>query len=205
MADCIDLAKCLGSKIGAELEIPVFLYAEASSLSQPRRELETIRRGGWKGLSKRMTSDPEWRSDFGPTQLHSTAGAVVVGARDFLIAYNVLLQTNDLSIAKTIAQTIRTSGGGLPSLKAMGVALSSRGLVQVSMNLTNYRETSITDAYRAVQQEAARHGVDIEESELVGLAPQAAIPTDLIKPLKFRTWNPDQILENRLAEVEFSS
>ena len=204
MIDCIDLAKRLGSKIGTELDIPVFLYGEASLLS-PRRQLEMIRRGGWKGLSERMTSDSEWESDFGPLLLHSTAGAVAVGARDFLIAYNVLLQTDDLFIAKSVAKTIRTSGGGLPSLKAMGVALPSRGLVQVSMNLTNYRETSIADAYSAVQQEAARHGIDIEESELVGLVPQAAVPVDLPKSLKFRSWNPDQILENRLAQVGFSS
>ncbi|GJL51440.1 MAG: glutamate formiminotransferase [Nitrospirales bacterium] len=202
MAECITLAQCLGKKIGEELTIPVFLYAQASPLNPPR-SLEVIRRGGWSGLSERMEKEGEWRPDFGPQNLHATAGAVSVGARDFLIAYNVLLQSNDLSIAQAIAKSIRTSGGGLLSLKAMGVALPSRGVVQVSMNLTNYQETSLYDAYCAVQEGAERYGVGIEESELVGLAPQAAIPPEYIKTLKFRNWNPDQILETRLVQTGF--
>ncbi|GJL64349.1 MAG: glutamate formiminotransferase [Nitrospirales bacterium] len=202
MAECINLAQCLGKKIGTELATPVFLYAQASPLTPPR-QLEAIRRGGLDGLSERMAGGGEWIPDFGPQKLHSTAGGVSVGARDFLIAYNVLLQTDNLSMAQAIAKSIRTSGGGLLSLKAMGVALPSRGLVQVTMNLTNYRETSLNDAYCAVQKEVERYGVGIEESELVGLAPQAAIPPEYIKTLKFRNWNPDQILETRLVQTGF--
>ncbi|WP_447971847.1 glutamate formimidoyltransferase [Nitrospira sp. M1] len=202
MADCMTLARSLGAKVGTELAIPVFLYAQASALTPPR-QLEVIRRGGWGGLSQRMVTGGEWCPDFGPQQLHATAGAVCVGARDFLIAYNVLLHTKDLAIAQAIAKSIRASEGGLPSVKAMGVPLPSRGLVQVSMNLTNYRETSLSDAYLAIQEETERYGVKIEESELVGLVPQAAIPSECIKTLKFRRWNPDQILETRLAQVGF--
>ncbi|MGB0909155.1 MAG: glutamate formimidoyltransferase [Nitrospirales bacterium] len=200
MDDCRELANQLGEKIGSELEIPSFLYGEASPLI-PKRQLEMIRRGGWNGLSQRMASDSQWRPDFGPPHLHLTAGAVVVGARNFLIAYNIVLQSMDLVLAQVIAKTIRTADGGLPSLKAMGVALHSRGLVQVSMNLTNYHETSIHDAYCAVQREAKQYGVDILESELVGMAPQAAFPLEWIKPLKFQSWSPDQILETQLGRV----
>ncbi|GJL56583.1 MAG: glutamate formiminotransferase [Nitrospirales bacterium] len=200
MAECMNLARSLGANVGTELAIPVFLYDQASALTPPR-QLECIRRGGWGGLSQRMATGGEWCPDFGPQQLHATAGAVCVGARDFLIAYNVLLHTKDLAIAQAIAKSIRTSGGGLPAVKAMGVPLPSRGLVQVSMNLTNYRETSLSDAYRAVQEETERYGVKIEESELVGLAPQAAIPLECIKNLKFKRWNPDQILETRLVQA----
>ena len=202
MDDCCELARKLGGKIGSELQLPVFLYAEASGHS-PNRRLETIRRGGCDGLRERMESAPEWRPAFGPTQLHHTAGAVVVGARDFLIAYNVVLQSNDLMLAQMIAKRIRTVDGGLPSLKAMGVELKSRDLVQVSMNLTNYQETSMYDAYCAVLHEAERHGVSIVESELVGLAPQEAIPSEHHSILKFRVGNPDQTLEARLAQVGF--
>ncbi len=200
MDDCITMAQQLGKRIGSELEMPVFLYAEASS-RMPWRQLELIRRGGRKGLSKRIASDLNWRPDFGPSKLHPTAGAVAVGARNFLIAYNVVLQTNDLEIAQAIAKTIRASGGGFPAIKAMGVALKTRGLTQVSMNLTNYRQTSLNDVYCAIQQHTQQYGIDIEESELVGLAPQAAILPEWIAPLKFKRWNPDQILETRLAQT----
>ena len=200
MGDCRELATQLGGQIGSELQIPSFLYGEASPLI-PKRQLEMIRRGGRNGLSQRMELDSEWRPDFGPSHLHLTAGAVVVGARDFLIAYNIVLRSEDLALAQVIAKTIRTADGGLPSLKAMGVALPSRGLVQVSMNLTNYHETSIYDAYWAVQREAQQHGVDIVESELVGMVPQSAFSREWIKPLKFLSWSPDQILETRLIHV----
>ena len=202
MDDCCELVKRVGHKIGEELQIPIYLYGQASALT-PARQLETIRRGGLDGLSSRLSADPDWGPDFGPSHLHRTAGAISIGARDFLIAYNVVLQSNDLNVAKMIAKRIRTSSGGLPELKAMGIVLDSRELVQVSMNLMNYRETSIDDAYQAIQQEASRLKVDIVESELVGLVPQAAIDPDRLSTLKFRSWNPDQILEARLAQAGF--
>ncbi|MCA9471563.1 MAG: glutamate formimidoyltransferase [Nitrospirales bacterium] len=200
MEDCVELARQLGARIGSELAMPVFLYGQASFRGTPRR-LEQIRQGGWSSLSERMRLRPEWIPDFGPARLHSKAGAVAVGARDYLIAYNVLLQTADVAIAQDIARAIRTSGGGLPSVKALGLELKSRGLTQVSMNLTNYRETSLNDVYRAIHEKTQYFGVDIEESELVGLVPQAALPPEWIIPLKFKHWNPDQILEARLAQV----
>ena len=200
MNDCVVLAQQLGVRIGSELAIPVFLYEKASPRIPPL-QLEHIRQGGWNGLAQRMRSTRKWKPDFGPTQLHSKAGAVAVGARDFLIAYNVLLKTSDVAIAQDIARSIRTSGGGLPFVKALGLKLKSRGLAQVSMNLTNYRETSINDVYCAILEKTKQYGVDIEESELVGLVPQDALPPDRIIPLKFRCWNPDQILEARLART----
>ena len=151
LTDCIQQANRLGERVGAELHVPVFLYESACPVAT-RRPLEEIRRGGLEELGIRMTSDPAWIPDFGPTTLHPTAGAVVVGARRILIAYNVVLQSDDLSIAQSIAKTIRASTGGLPSLKAIGIKLQSRNLVQVSMNLTNFHETSMHDAFRAIQQ-----------------------------------------------------
>jgi len=198
--DCIEWAQQLGARIGADLNIPVFLY-EAASVTPARQGLEVIRRGAMKGLASRMASDPLWSPDFGPDKPHPTAGVVVVGARHPLIALNILLKTADVRIAKFIAKTIRTSGGGLPSLKAIGVTLTSRGVVQVSMNLTNYHETSIQEAFNAVQQEAGKFQVGIEESEIVGLIPQNALPLKSISELKLRTWNPDQVLETRLSQV----
>ena len=200
MKECVDMARQVGKRIGKTLNIPVFLYADASS-SFPPRLLESIRQNGLRGLEGRMTSEPGWLPDYGPTNLHPTAGAVAIGARDFLIAYNVVLQTDDVSIARAIARRIRTSGGGLPALKAMGVPLKSRGLTQVSMNLTNYHVTSLYDVYGMIQKETEQYRFDIEESELVGLVPRAAIPEEWISLLKFKRWNPDQILETRLSQT----
>ena len=200
LTECIQQANRLGNRIGAKLQIPVFLYDEACSVAT-RSRLEEIRRGGLEGLGLRMTSDPAWIPDFGPTTLHPTAGAVVVGARRILIAYNVVLQSDDLSVAQSIAKTIRASTGGLPSLKAIGIKLESRNLVQVSMNLTNYHETSMHDAFLAIQRETEKFGVGIAESELVGLAPQQALPSNHFSSLKLRTWSPEQVLETRLAQV----
>ena len=200
LPDCIQQANRLGEHVGAELHVPVFLYESACPVAT-RRPLEMIRRGGLEELAIRMTSDPAWIPDFGPSTLHATAGAVVVGARRILIAYNVVLQSDDLSVAQSIANTIRASTGGLPSLKAIGIKLQSRDLVQVSMNLTNYHETSLHDAFFAIQREAKTFGVGIAESELVGLAPRDAVPTNYLSELKFRSWSPEQILETRLAQV----
>ena len=198
--DCIEWSGQIGERIGADLHIPVFLY-EASCVNPTRKRLEVIRRGGIKGLASRMASDPQWHPDFGPGQPHLTAGVVVVGARHALIAFNVVLQTANVAIAQSIAKTIRTSGGGLPSLKAIGIELASRGLAQVSMNLINYHETSLQDAFDAVQQEAEKFHVGIEESEIVGLIPQDAILSSPQKRLKLRSWNPAQVLETRLSQA----
>ena len=200
MNDCIDGARQLGARIGTDLHIPVFLYESACAFPV-RQKLEVIRRGGIQGLTFRMGSDPLWSPDFGPHQPHPTAGVVVVGARPPLIAFNVVLQTPNVSIAQSIAKRIRTKGGGLPAVKAIGIELSSRRLVQVSMNLTNYHETSIQNAFDAVQQAAEKFQVGIKESEIVGLVPQDALPGNPQARLKLRSWNPDQILEIRLSKL----
>jgi glutamate formiminotransferase/glutamate formiminotransferase/formiminotetrahydrofolate cyclodeaminase len=200
MEDCVQLAHRLGERVGAELLIPVFLYEQAAR-HPDRTKLETIRQGGLSGLGARMATDRNWHPDFGPPHLHDTAGAIVIGARQPLIAFNVNLNTADLNIAKTIARTIRHSKGGLPCVKAIGVALASRGIVQVSMNLTDYRITSMAAAFRAVQTEAAKVGVEIVESELIGLVPQAALDQAASSLLQIGHFDPTQILETRLTSA----
>jgi len=200
MEECVLLARRLGKQVGAELGIPVFLYEQAAT--QPgRARLEEIRRGGLRGLGGRMESDPTWRPDFGPGRLHETAGALVVGARRPLIAFNVNLRSNDLAVAQAIAKSIRQSNGGLPCVKAIGVELASRGLVQVSMNLTDYRVTSIEAAFDAVKGEAARRGVGIAGSELVGLVPRAALTPTTVQAVRLEQFDPMQVLETKLAAV----
>ncbi|MEQ1795410.1 MAG: glutamate formimidoyltransferase [Nitrospira sp.] len=201
MGDCAQLARQLGERVGGELRIPVFLYEQAAG-HPDRTRLETIRRGGLSGLGARMATDRNWRPDFGPSDLHATAGAVVIGARHPLIAFNVNLNTPDLTIAKTIARTIRHSSGGLPCVKAIGVALPSRGIVQVSMNLTDYRVTSMATAFRAVQTEITKTGVGIAESELIGLVPQAALDQAAAALLQIGHFDSTQILETRLAHAQ---
>ncbi|RMH37388.1 MAG: glutamate formimidoyltransferase [Nitrospirae bacterium] len=200
LMDCVRLATNLAAWVGHQLAVPVFLY-EAACRVPERRRLENIRRGGLEGLAHRMRHDLHWQPDYGPAIPHPSAGVMVIGARPILIAYNVVLNTNDLRVAQTIAKTIRESGGGLPALKAIGVALGTRGVVQVSMNLTNFRVTSLLDAYGAVRQEARRHGVAILESEIVGLVPRAALPPDPATTLNLRHWSADRILEIRLEQA----
>ena len=199
MEDCVTYANDLGARVGQELEIPVFLYEQAGVV-RSRAQLETIRRGGLPALGTRMKTDRQWEPDYGPPLLHLTAGAIAIGARFFLIAFNVVLKSDDLGIAKHIAKAIRASNGGLPSLKAMGVPLLSQRLVQVSMNLIDYRKTSLRMAFDAVKQEAQRFNVEILESEIVGLAPQAAWDDSLLKDLKFKSMNSDPTLEFRLEQ-----
>ena len=194
MEDCVTYSKQLGARIGKELEIPVFLYEQAGNIPGGRK-LEGIRRGGLATLENRMKTDREWQPDYGPSILHTTAGAVVVGARFFLIAFNVVLQSNDLLVAGKIAKAIRTSGGGLSAVKAMGVPLASRKRVQVSMNLTDYRETSLRLAFESVVREARLFDIDVLESELVGLVPQAAWDEKLSRDLKFTSMESDPIIE----------
>jgi glutamate formiminotransferase/glutamate formiminotransferase/formiminotetrahydrofolate cyclodeaminase len=200
VGDCVDLAKRLGDQVGRELEIPVFLYEHAASHPN-HAPLEAVRRGGLEGLAFRMASDPDWTPDFGPIRLHPSAGAIVIGARPPLIAYNVNLRTKDADVAHFIARTIRQSNGGLPNLKAIGVELASRGMVQVAMNLTDYRVTPIQTVFQAVKAEATKHGIVVDGSELVGLIPQAALDQAAAAALQFERFDPSQVLETRLAEA----
>ena len=198
MADCLRVARWMGQEVGTRLGIPVFLYEDAAS-NPARRQLESVRLGGLRGLASRIDTDPSWLPDFGPPHLHPTAGGLVVGARRPLIAFNANLKTNDLSIAKAIAKAIRQSSGGLPCLKAIGVELASRGMVQVAMNLTDYRVTPMYRAFQAVQAEAVKFGVEVAGSELIGLAPQAALDQAAVAALQLERLDPDQVLETRIA------
>jgi glutamate formiminotransferase len=196
MDECVALARDVGRTVSERFGLPVFLYEEAAA-SDDRRNLADVRRGGLNGLAHRMAS-AEWRPDFGPAQPHPSAGATAIGARAILIAYNVNLATTRLEVARRIAGVIRAAGGGFAFVKAMGVALEHRGIVQVSMNLTNYKETSMVTVFDAIAREASVDGVRILESEIVGLVPADALPADPARRLKLRAGDLDRVLENRL-------
>ena len=200
MAQCVALARRVGQSIGERLQIPVYLYEEAAS-TPARRHLEDIRRGQFEQLADRMRQ-PEWTPDFGPSTPHPTAGATVVGARRALIAYNVNLATDRLGVARRVAATIRERGGGLPGVKALGLPLVERGIVQVSMNLTNYERTPIEVVFDRVVAEAAREGVEVLESEIVGLVPAAALAGTTASHLRLRAFSENQILEHRLRNYD---
>ena len=196
IADCVLLARKVGSRVARQFGVPVYLYEEAATRPE-RRHLENIRRGEFEGLAAKMTS-PDWAPDFGPPAPHPSAGATVVGARMALIAYNINLATDRLDVARKIAAAIRFSSGGFPFVKAMGVRLEDRGIVQVSMNLTNYEETPMFRVFDAVKREAERYGVAILGSEIVGLVPAAALNDAARFYLQLEGFTPDQILENKL-------
>lgn len=199
MAQCVRLAHRVGARIGRELRIPVFLYEEAGD--RPfRKRLEQIRKGGPEALVKRMATDPAWAPDFGPVQPHPTAGVIVVGARYPLIAFNVVLRSRDVSLARTIARSIRASNGGLPGVKAIGLELESQGCVQVSMNLTDYRLTPVHVAFDAVKRAAALKGVAVIKSELVGLIPQEVLAQTEGHDLQLDALTQTQTLEHRLEQ-----
>ncbi len=197
MADCVALARRIGAAVADRFAVPVYLYGQAST-APGRRNLEDIRRGGFERLATKM-SDTAWAPDYGPAAPHATAGASVVGARGPLIAYNINLATNRLEVAKQIAAAVRHSGGGLRHVKAMGVRLRERDLVQVSMNLTDYRRTPIARVFDMVSREAARHGVSVLESEIVGLVPAAALWDVAAHHLQLPPPAADRVLEARLG------
>jgi len=199
MNDCVALAKDVAAEVASRFGVPVYLYEEASA-NPARKNLEDIRRGEFEGLAAKMAS-PEWKPDFGPSAPHATAGASVIGARMPLIAYNINLNTNRLDVAKKIAAAIRHSSGGFRYVKAAGFELKDRGIVQVSMNLTNYERTPIFRVFETVRREAERYGVSILESEIVGLVPSAALNAAVEYYLQIADFKADaQILENKLRQ-----
>jgi glutamate formiminotransferase len=198
MGDCVALARDTASEVASRFQIPVFLYEEAAA-SPARRNLEDIRRGEFEGLAAKMDA-AEWAPDFGPARPHPSAGAMVIGARMPLIAYNINLATDRLDVAKKIASAIRHSSGGFRFVKAMGIALEDRGIVQVSINLTNYEKTPMYRVFDAVQREAERYGVAILESEIIGLTPQAALVSSAEHYLRLARFSSSQVLENRLRD-----
>jgi glutamate formiminotransferase/formiminotetrahydrofolate cyclodeaminase len=197
MQDCVELARRLGKRVGEELHIPVYLYEEAATRPD-RKNLEHIRRGEYEGLKEEIGTNPEREPDFGPPRL-GPAGATVIGARQALIAYNVYLTTDEVSIAKKIARTIRHSSGGLRYVKALGLLVEGRA--QVSMNLTNFHCTSIASVVEMIRREAARYGVGVAHSELVGLIPQEALVDTAVWYTQLDQFEKHQILEQRLAET----
>ena len=196
MADCVALARRVGAAVADRFKVPVYLYEEAAT-NPARRNLEDIRRGEFEGLAAKMASE-DWAPDFGPAVPHPTAGATVIGARMPLIAYNINLATDRLDVAKKIAAAIRHSSGGYRYVKAMGLKLDDRGIVQVSMNLTNFEKTPVHRVFETVRREAERYGVAVLESEVVGLVPAAALTDVAEYYLKLAGFSRDQVLENRL-------
>jgi glutamate formiminotransferase / formiminotetrahydrofolate cyclodeaminase len=200
LADCVVLAKRAAEEIWKRYRIPIYLY-EAAAQRPDRTNLENIRRGQFEGLREEVLRNPDRAPDVGEARLHPTAGATVVGARKFLIAYNINLDTPDTNIAKAIAKKIRFSSGGLPAVKAMGVDLRARNLAQVSMNLTDFETTPVHRVFEEVKREAAQLGVGIVGSEIIGLIPRRAIEMTADYFLKVENFSPKMVLENRLEEA----
>jgi len=201
MKECVELARRLGARVGDELEIPVYLYEHAATRPS-RQNLATVRKGQFEGLRDEIGTDPERDPDFGPKKIHPTAGAVAIGAREFLVAYNINLGTADLSIAKKIAKSIRLSGGGLKYVKAMGFEIKDRGIVQVSINMVNYKGTPLFRVFEMVKSEAERYGVPVIGSEIVGVVPVDALVDCAEFYLRLESFQREQVFENRLAESE---
>jgi glutamate formiminotransferase len=199
METCIHAARRLGARIGSDLDVPVFLYEGAADT---RRDLADVRRGGFEKLAGGAFN---MVPDYGPDTVHPTAGATAIGARGFLIAWNVFLASPDVAIARAIARTLRESNGGLPGVKAIGLHLDQYGLAQVSMNLVDYPTTGMTAVFDAIESLAATHGTTIDHSELVGLVPRDALPEEPQTRLKLREFSSSQILENRISAKQISS
>jgi glutamate formiminotransferase len=200
MSECVALAKDLAQEVSSRFGIPTFLYEEAST-NPARKNLEDIRRGEYEGLAAKMQT-PGWAPDYGPPEPHPSAGASVIGARMPLIAYNINLNTDRVEVAKKIAAAIRHSSGGLRYVKAAGFMLEDRRTAQVSMNLTNYQKTPIYRVFEMVKREAARYGVSILESEIVGLVPSAALVGAAEFYLQLERFGENQILEHKLRSGE---
>lgn len=200
LEECIELSVRVAQAIAERYSIPVYLY-EQSARTPARQDLAYVRKGQFEGIREEIRTNPERKPDFGPCEVHPSAGAAAVGARHPLIAYNIYLRSSDLGIAREIARSIRFANGGLRYLKALGFEIKERGQVQVSMNLTNYEATPISRVFDLVRREAERYGVPVASSEIVGLIPQKALDSSAEYYLRLENFSRDQILENRLAEA----
>lgn len=201
--DCVALAHEAGQRIWQELSIPVYFY-ERAALRSDRVRLENVRGKGFAQLRDEITSNPERMPDIGDHKVHETAGAIAVGARPFLIAFNVNLRSNEIAIARQIAHAVRERDGGLPYVKALAFTLQTRGLVQVSMNLTDYGRTSIARAFLAVRDAAARQSVEIAGAEIVGLLPRAALDRGASYFPLLENFRETLVLETLLESTESS-
>lgn len=198
MEDAVKLANEVAQKAAEEYNLPIYLYEEAAK-KQERKNLADIRRGEYEGFAKKIQKS-EWKPDYGPQKLHPTAGATVVGARMPLVAFNINLDTDNLEIANKIARKIRHSNGGLRFVKAIGIDLSEKNIVQVSMNMTDYTKTSLYQSFEMVKVEAKRYGVNVIGSELIGLLPAQALFDVAEYYLGLEDFQNEQIMENRLLE-----
>ncbi|MEB3283871.1 MAG: glutamate formimidoyltransferase [Candidatus Sericytochromatia bacterium] len=203
MADCIALAQRVGAHIAEKYSVPMTLYEEAASAPH-RRNLAQVRKGEFEGLAAKLQT-PEWKPDYGPAHPHPHLGATAVGAREALIAYNVYLDTADVAIAQEIAKAIRGSSGGLSAVKAMGLLIEERGCTQVSMNLVNYRKNPLYRVVEMIRFEAARWGVRVTSTEIVGLVPQDALLESAAYYLQIEGYRADMVLENRVRDAQSSN
>ncbi|MGB6011391.1 MAG: glutamate formimidoyltransferase [Desulfobacterales bacterium] len=196
MEAAVAISKQLAEQVSEKFNLPVFLYEE-SAVRKDRRNLADIRRGQFEGMADKI-KQPEWKPDFGPDTIHPTAGVTAIGARMPLVAFNVNLNTDDLAIANDIAKKVRHAGGGLPYCKGIGVELKERGLVQVSMNMTDYTQTALYRSFELIKTEAGRYGVTVAGSEIVGLVPMAALLDTAIYYLGVENFSMEQVLETRM-------
>jgi glutamate formiminotransferase len=199
--ECVDLARRFGEQIATRFDLPVYLYGEAA-IRPDRRRLADVRRGQYEAIRDEIATNPDRAPDFGPSRTHPRGGAVAVGARKPLIAFNINLTTDDVGVARMIATTIRESSGGMPAVQAMGVLLENPGqpsMAQVSMNLVDWERTGIAAVVREVRRLAREAGADIDHCELIGLAPTGALLEVAADALRLRDFSPDQALELRLA------
>lgn len=196
VAECVELSKKVGERIYNELSIPVFLYEE-SATAPHRKNLAAIRKGQFEGMAEKVKQD-KWHPDYGNDEIHPTAGVVAVGARAPLVAFNINLGTSDITVADKIAKIIRESSGGLKYVKALGVMLEDRNIAQVSINMCNYEKTPLYRVFELVRAEAARYGVSIIGSEIIGLTPMGALIDTAEYYLKIENFSRAQVLENRL-------
>ena len=199
MKDCVALAHRFGENFHEETGVPVYFYEEAA-LKPERKNLETIRKGQYEGLKEAIT-EPGRHPDVGQPQLHPTAGATVIGARNFLIAFNVNLGTHDLGVAREIAKAVRASSGGLCHVKGIGLALEDRGLVQVSMNIVDYKKNALYRVLELIRMEAGRWGVPVVETEVYGMIPAAALLESAAYYMQMAHFDLDQVIELRLHQV----
>jgi glutamate formiminotransferase len=199
MAQCVDLARRVGQAVSERFSIPVYLY-EAAAAEEWRSELPLIRSGGFERFPEKM-ADPRWKPDFGPGQVHPTAGVSIIGARNPLVAFNIQLGTDRLEVAERIARSVRAVSGGLRFVRALPIALPSRNIVQVSMNLLDYRKTPIHRAFVLVREEAERLGVPLLSSEIVGLVPEDALFASAEWFLRIEGFTKDLVLEERIRRV----
>ncbi|MCS7175548.1 glutamate formimidoyltransferase [Pseudothermotoga sp.] len=199
MEECVELSKKLGKRIGEDLGIPVFLYEKSASASH-RENLSEIRKGEFEGFFEKI-KDPLWKPDFGPAQVHPTAGVTAVGAREYLIAFNVNLGTNRIEIAEKIAKAVRHISGGYRYVKAIAVELKEKGIVQVSMNMTNYKKSPLFRVFETIKREAERYGVPVIGSEIIGMVPIQAMLEVAQFYLQIDDFNVNRIIETKILEI----